>query len=58
MKARKKPLEVLTPEALGVDVSPRLKMLKFSEPPRRSTGIQVKDVAELLSKLEESGVLE
>jgi electron transfer flavoprotein beta subunit len=58
MKARKKPLDVLTPETLGVDISPRLKMLKFSEPPKRSMGIQVKDVAELLSKLEESGVLE
>jgi electron transfer flavoprotein beta subunit len=58
MKARKKPLEVLTPEALGVDVAPRLEILGFSEPPARSTGLRVKDVAELLAKLEESGVIE
>jgi electron transfer flavoprotein beta subunit len=58
MKARKKPLEVLTPEALGVDIVPRLEILGFSEPPARSTGFRVKDVAELLAKLEESGVIE
>lgn len=58
MKARKKPLEVLTPEALGVDVSPRLEILGYAEPPARATGIRVQDVAELLSKLEASGVIE
>jgi len=38
MKAKKKPLEVLKPEALGVDVAPRLKILKVEEPPKRSAG--------------------
>jgi electron transfer flavoprotein beta subunit len=51
MKAKKKPLEVLTPAALGVDVTPRLKTLKVSEPPVRSAGILVPDVATLVAKL-------
>ena len=51
MKAKKKPLEVLKPEALGVDVSPRLKTLKVSEPPKRGAGIKVPDVATLVAKL-------
>jgi len=51
MKAKKKVLEVLTPEALGVDVTPRLKTLKVSEPPRRSAGVKVPDVATLVDKL-------
>lgn len=51
MKAKKKPLEALTPEDLGVDVSPRLKLLKVTEPPRREAGVIVADVAELLDKL-------
>jgi electron transfer flavoprotein beta subunit len=51
MKAKKKPLEVLTPGDLGVDVSPRLKLLKVSDPPKREAGIIVADVAELLDKL-------
>jgi electron transfer flavoprotein beta subunit len=51
MKAKKKPLEVLTPEALGVDVTPRIKTLKVSEPPKRSAGIKVPDVATLVDKL-------
>jgi electron transfer flavoprotein beta subunit len=51
MKAKKKPLEVLTPAALGVDVAPRLKTLKVSEPPQRKAGIRVPDVATLVSKL-------
>ncbi|MES2424562.1 MAG: electron transfer flavoprotein subunit beta/FixA family protein [Pseudomonadota bacterium] len=51
MKAKKKPLEVLKPEDLGVDVSPRLKTLKVSEPPKRSAGIKVPDVATLVAKL-------
>jgi electron transfer flavoprotein beta subunit len=51
MKAKKKPLEVLKPEALGVDVAPRLKTLKVSEPPQRQAGIRVPDVATLVSKL-------
>jgi electron transfer flavoprotein beta subunit len=51
MKAKKKTLEVLTPESLGVDVSPRIKTLKVTEPPQRSAGIKVPDVATLVSKL-------
>ena len=51
MKAKKKPLETLKPEDLGVDVAPRLKTLKVSEPPKRSAGIKVPDVATLVNKL-------
>jgi electron transfer flavoprotein beta subunit len=51
MKAKKKPLEVLKPDALGVDVAPRLTTLKVEEPPKRGAGIKVADVAELVSKL-------
>ncbi|MFV0662876.1 electron transfer flavoprotein subunit beta/FixA family protein [Denitromonas sp.] len=51
MKAKKKPLETVTPADLGVDVAPRLKTLKVEEPPKRSAGIKVADVAELVAKL-------
>jgi electron transfer flavoprotein beta subunit len=51
MKAKKKPLETLTPEALGVDVAPRLKTLRVQEPPKRSAGKIVKSVQELVDKL-------
>ncbi|MCI3953884.1 MAG: electron transporter RnfB, partial [Burkholderiales bacterium] len=51
MKAKKKPLEVLTPDALGVDIAPRLKTLKVQEPPKRSAGVKVADVQELIAKL-------
>jgi electron transfer flavoprotein beta subunit len=51
MKAKKKPLETLKPGDLGVDVTPRLKTLKVSEPPARKAGIRVPDVATLVSKL-------
>ncbi len=51
MKAKKKPLETLKPEELGVDVTPRLKTLKVSEPPKRGAGIKVPDVATLVDKL-------
>ncbi|MEQ1880009.1 MAG: electron transfer flavoprotein subunit beta/FixA family protein [Burkholderiales bacterium] len=51
MKAKKKPLETLTPLALGVDVAPRLKTLKVVEPPKRGAGKLVKSVAELVEKL-------
>src|ERR671926_537267 len=43
MKAKKKPLEVIKPEALGVDVTPRLKTLKVEEPPKRKAGVKVAD---------------
>jgi electron transfer flavoprotein beta subunit len=51
MKAKKKPLETLKPEALGVDVAPRLKTLKVAEPGKRKAGVMVKDVGELVDKL-------
>ena len=51
MKAKKKPLENVKPADLGVDVAPRLKTLKVSEPPKRSAGIKVPDVATLVEKL-------
>jgi electron transfer flavoprotein beta subunit len=51
MKAKKKPLDTLTPADLGVDVTPRLKTLKVSEPAGRKAGIKVPDVATLVDKL-------
>ena len=51
MKAKKKQLDIYKPEDLGVDVSPRIKTLKVSEPPKRSAGIKVPDVATLVAKL-------
>ena len=51
MKAKKKPLDVVKPEELGVDVTPRLKTLKVAEPPKRSAGAMVPDVATLVAKL-------
>jgi len=51
MKAKKKPFETLTPDALGVDVAPRLKTLKVQQPPKRSAGQMVKSVPELVQKL-------
>ena len=51
MKAKKKPIETLTPEQLSVDASPRLKTLKVGEPPKRKSGVKVKSVAELVDKL-------
>jgi electron transfer flavoprotein beta subunit len=51
MKAKKKTLDVVKPEELGVDVSPRLKTLKVAEPPKRTAGAMVPDVATLVAKL-------
>ena len=51
MKAKKKPIEQLTPDTLGVDPAPRLKTLKVVEPPKRKSGVKVKSVAELVDKL-------
>ena len=51
MKAKKKPLEVVKPDALGVDVAPRVKTLKVAEPGQRKAGVMVKDVGELVDKL-------
>ncbi|WP_298726227.1 electron transfer flavoprotein subunit beta/FixA family protein [uncultured Ferrovibrio sp.] len=58
MKAKKKPIDEKTPEDLGVDIAPRLKTLSVDEPPKRSAGIKVPDVATLVQKLKtEAGVI-
>lgn len=51
MKAKKKPLDTIAADSLGVDTAPRLKTIKVSEPPRRAGGVKVADVADLLNKL-------
>jgi electron transfer flavoprotein beta subunit len=51
MKAKKKPLETLKPDALGVDVAPRLQTLKVTEPPKRKAGVKVPDPKALVDKL-------
>jgi electron transfer flavoprotein beta subunit len=58
MKAKKKPIDEKTPEAYGVDVTPRLEVLKTVEPERRKSGVKVTSVADLVGKLKnEAGVL-
>lgn len=51
MKAKKKAIDTVKPEDLGVDIAPRLKTLKVEEPPKRSAGVMVADVAALVEKL-------
>ena len=51
MKAKKKPLEILKPEDLGVDIAPRMKTLKVMEPPTRKAGVMVPDIKTLIEKL-------
>jgi electron transfer flavoprotein beta subunit len=51
MKARKKPLDTLNPEELGVDISARLEIVSVVEPPARSAGVKVESAAELVDKL-------
>ncbi|KAF7799413.1 hypothetical protein EIP86_010647 [Pleurotus ostreatoroseus] len=55
MKAKKKPIEKLTPADLGVDLTPRLETLEVSEPPKRVGGTKVENVDELVAKLKEAG---
>jgi electron transfer flavoprotein beta subunit len=58
MKAKKKPIDEKAPDAYGVDVKPRLQVLKTSDPPGRKSGVKVSSVAELVGKLkDEAGVL-
>ena len=58
MKAKRKPIDVYTPEELGVDVTPRLSVLSVVEPPKRQTGVKVANAAELVEKLRhEAGVI-
>jgi len=56
MKAKKKPIDEKTPADVGVDPSPRLQVVKTSEPPGRKAGVKVGSVAELVGKLKEAGV--
>ncbi|HEX3756666.1 MAG TPA: electron transfer flavoprotein subunit beta/FixA family protein [Rhizomicrobium sp.] len=57
MKAKKKPIVEKTPADYGVDVTPRFKVLKVAEPPKRAGGVKVKTVAEFVAKLKELGAL-
>jgi electron transfer flavoprotein beta subunit len=58
MKAKKKPIDEKAPDAYGVDITPRLQVLKTTEPPGRKSGAKVGSVAELVSKLkDEAGIL-
>ena len=57
MKAKKKPLEVKKPSDYGIDIAPRLKVLKTVEPPGRKAGVKVANAAELIAKLKEVGTL-
>lgn len=58
MKAKKKPIDQKTPEDFGADISPRLEVVKVTEPPKREAGIKVESVSELVGKLKnEAGVL-
>lgn len=57
MKAKKKPIEETSPEILGVEVAPRLRVLKTFEPPARKTGVKVNSVAELVERLQTAGII-
>jgi electron transfer flavoprotein beta subunit len=57
MKAKKKPIEEKSPADFGVDVTPRLKVLKVSEPPKRGGGVKLASVSELLDRLKADGVI-
>jgi electron transfer flavoprotein beta subunit len=57
MKAQTKPIDEKAADSFGIDLSPRLEVLKTTEPPGRKAGVKVKDVAELVSKLKEAGAL-
>ena len=57
MKAKKKPLDEKSPADYGADVTPRLKVIKTVEPPKRLAGVKVKSAAELVAKLREAGAI-
>jgi electron transfer flavoprotein beta subunit len=57
MKAKKKPIDEKAPGDYGVDVTPRLEVVKTVEPPGRKAGVKVASVSELVGKLKEAGVL-
>jgi electron transfer flavoprotein beta subunit len=56
-KAKKKPVEKTNPGSLGVDVTPRIKVLSVEDPPTRQAGIKVDDVDSLLAKLKEKALI-
>ena len=56
MKAKKKPIQKLSPEDLGIDYTPQLSTLKVAEPPKRVGGGKVANVEELVQKLQEAGI--
>jgi len=56
-KAKKKPLEEIKPEALGVDIKSHLQTIKVEEPPVRKAGVKVADVDDLLAKLKSAGAI-
>jgi len=57
MKAKKKPIDTITPEDLGVDITPRVRVISVEEPPARQGGTKVADAAELVAKLRGSGLI-
>jgi electron transfer flavoprotein beta subunit len=57
MKAKKKPIDEKTAAEYGVDIKPRLEVIKTAEPPVRKAGVKVKSVAELVEKLKEAGAV-
>jgi electron transfer flavoprotein beta subunit len=57
MKAKKKPIDMKSPADYGVDVAPKLKVLKVAEPPKRQAGVKVESAADLVAKLKDAGVL-
>jgi len=57
MKAKRKPIDAKTHDDYGVDITPRLEVLKVAEPPKRQAGVKVESVADLVSKLKNAGVL-
>ncbi|WP_240006259.1 electron transfer flavoprotein subunit beta/FixA family protein [Pseudaquidulcibacter saccharophilus] len=57
MKAKKKPIDIKEASAYGVDLAPHLKVTKVTEPPKRSAGIKVESVGELVAKLKDAGVI-
>ncbi|WP_347302421.1 electron transfer flavoprotein subunit beta/FixA family protein [Croceibacterium sp. TMG7-5b_MA50] len=57
MKAKKKPIDTKTPADFGVDITPRLKVLKVSEPPSRAAGVLVQSVDEIVAKIKDMGVV-
>ena len=58
MKAKKKPIDVMTPEAMGVDVAPKLDTISVTEPPKRKAGKVVGSVDEVIARIKEAGIVQ